>query len=389
MDLYVFGFNGHGQLDPSKANILLPTKTLSGATISIHWTSWSDALITTRPTNSPRNPPPEIVYTGTGLNTNQLTQLTQLTHFFSRPPTKFFTSDLSDSLRGTLSPPTRKVTFFTSDQTPTPKAPISDIIPFKPNSNIEHISTTGGGTTYITLLPLSNFAFGRTYITHFHSLWDFRTWLRDAVPGPVSTHQIPSCTQLVSNATTTTALTGDGQVYTWTADPRYPRCLGRVADASEPPGNPHVVPYLSETKVRKVTAGGYMTAAISEDGELFLWGQACPGTDGELEVLRMNMGDEDEDDYVKCVPIYIDGREARVKDVAIGSGHIIVAAEVELDGVCSRAVFAAGQGESGQLGMGIKLNFTEAFERIEGLDGREVMDLAAAGWSSWVLLKRE
>lgn len=207
---------------------------------------------------------------------------------------------------------------------------------------------------------------------------------------------IPSCTQLVSNATTTTALTRDGQVYTWTADPRYPICLGRPSAPDTTSDVPHPVPYLSETKIVKIAAGGYMTAAISDDGELFLWGRACPGTEEELEYFRVKSSSdnggknteeyEDEDEFVKYVPIHVSGREARVRDVAIGSGHILVAAECEVDGVSSRAVLAAGQGESGQLGLGGNPIFVDSFREIPGLDGYEVKCLAAAGWSSWVIL---
>ena len=44
MDLYAFGFNGHAQLNPSKSNLLTPTKILSNPHISLPWVSWSDAI---------------------------------------------------------------------------------------------------------------------------------------------------------------------------------------------------------------------------------------------------------------------------------------------------------------------------------------------------------
>ena len=49
MNLYAFGFNGHTQLNPSKSNLLLPTKILSNPHITIPWTSWSDAISTYTP----------------------------------------------------------------------------------------------------------------------------------------------------------------------------------------------------------------------------------------------------------------------------------------------------------------------------------------------------
>ncbi|KAF2178714.1 hypothetical protein K469DRAFT_717929 [Zopfia rhizophila CBS 207.26] len=99
--------------------------------------------------------------------------------------------------------------------------------------------------------------------------------------------------------------------------------------------------------------------------------------------------DEDEDQYVKCVKIEIEEREARVTDVATGSGHILVVAEVEAMAKVERAVFAAGQGESGQLGVGGTPKFVDEFTEVRELRGKKVRSLVCAGWSSWVVVESE
>jgi hypothetical protein len=206
--------------------------------------------------------------------------------------------------------------------------------------------------------------------------------------------------QLCSNSTTVTALSLDA-VYTSTRDPRYPQCLGRPYDGTVAFES---VSYLSETNITKIASGGYMTAAISDEGELFLWGQACPGSAGDLVVLKGNVLDDrqseskgtgisiedEQDDFVKCLTVRIDGEAANVYDVAIGHGHILVAAEVAVLGSpVKRVVFAAGDSSKGQLGLSDVGDFVNDFEEISRLRGKKVEQLAAAGWSSLVVTREE
>lgn len=132
-----------------------------------------------------------------------------------------------------------------------------------------------------------------------------------------------------------------------------------------------------------------MTAALSADGELFLWGQANPGMTQELSVLKGKVGDVDQDEYVRCVELEIEGKEACVTDVAVGLGHVLVAAEVVMPNQMLRRVFAAGQGENGQLGLGAERNFVEEFVEVDALRGTRVRSLKAAGWSSWAVAESE
>ena len=206
-----------------------------------------------------------------------------------------------------------------------------------------------------------------------------------------------------TNATTTALVDADMRVWTWSNDTRYQRCLGRPYDGESALGQ---VTFLSETHVTKVVSGGYVSAALSAGGELFVWGQACPGSTGEIRVLGGRAegdgptttatttmmtgitveGEQDED--VKCLVVYIDGVDARVYDVAVGHGHVLVAAVAGAGPAETRGVFAAGENARGQLGVMGK-SFHREFTEIVALRGKRIAQLSAAGWSSFVVTLEE
>ncbi|CAN9204461.1 unnamed protein product [Alternaria alternata] len=148
--------------------------------------------------------------------------------------------------------------------------------------------------------------------------------------------------------------------------------------------------------ITDVAAGGYMSAAVSSDGELFVWGQACPGAGKELDVLKVSGGvevpvtgigvDEEQDEFVKCLDVRIDGQVARVYDVAVGHGHLLVAAELCETGEETKSVlFAAGDDSENQLGLETGADFKESFEEVTSLRGKRIVQLEAAGWSTYVV----
>ena len=140
-----------------------------------------------------------------------------------------------------------------------------------------------------------------------------------------------------------------------------------------------------------------MSAAVSSDGELFVWGQACPGAGKELDVLRVSEGveapvtgigvDEEQDEFVKCLDVRIDGQVASVYDVAVGHGHLLVAAELcEMGEETKSVLFAAGDDSENQLGLETGADFKESFEEVASLRGKRIVQLEAAGWSTYVVL---
>jgi hypothetical protein len=139
-----------------------------------------------------------------------------------------------------------------------------------------------------------------------------------------------------------------------------------------------------------------MSAAVSADGELFLWGQACPGSTGELDVLSGNVelnkpmtgisAESEQDEFVKCLEVRVDGLEARVYDVAVGHGHVLIAAEVSGSGGEKKwALFAAGDNSRNQLGLEAKEESYKRFEEVAALGGKLVAQIVASGWYSLVV----
>ena len=154
-----------------------------------------------------------------------------------------------------------------------------------------------------------------------------------------------------------------------------------------------------------------MSAAISQDGELYVWGvgvlqEPAAGlhNDGKergqffaflsgrkSEKEEAEQDSDEEDEFVKVVDVKIEGREARVAHVGIGNAHIVIAAEAdgELAGMEERRVFAAGRGECGQLGIGECVRFVGNWREVQELKGRIVREVRCEGWSSWVVVEKQ
>ncbi|KAF9698064.1 hypothetical protein EKO04_003801 [Ascochyta lentis] len=382
--LYRFG------VDPSHPTTTstTPTAILTTTQISIFWASWCDLIYSTRDPNTAR----AITYHGTSLNASQQKQLTSLN---STEHLSFFGSPMHDGIRGYVLD--NKICIF---GTPAEKAELgsqySDVVTLRTPSPLFHeirICSDGSLLLATEHIPGEQVEEDKHKSTAVISSVEDMQRLKDYCNRISDTKCLASFSpiQLVVNATTATALNEHGRVHTRTADPRYPACIGRPHTGTsvfEP------VPYLSETRVAKIASGGHMTAAISEDGELFLWGQSNPGTHGELGVLHRQdydaalkgktgvWCDAEQDDYVKCLSITINGNDATAYDVAIGSAHILVAAKNN-EGV--HLVFAAGCGSEGQLGIGRTVGFLEEFEAVVATGSKPVVQLEAAGWSSFVV----
>lgn len=408
--LYRFG------IDPSNptTKTVTPTPILTTARISICWASWCDLIYRTHDSTDTQT----INYIGTSLNASQQEQFTDphgyLSAYFNTGHLSFFGSTMHDGVRGFVL--AHSVGIF---DTPAEEATLGvHYVGFGtyniPSASLLPLAEVRICSDGSLLLACSNDAAlletesGLFEGMHLPRPVDERTpnigsvaniqGLKDYCHLSVGTDPVAPFFPkgLLVNATTQIALDKEGKVHTRTADPRYPACLGRPhtgTSAFEP------VPYLSETHITKIASGGYMTAAISEDGELFLWGQSNPGTEGELGVLaRLDdwsdpameketviWGNTMQDEDIKCLNISIDGEDAIAYDVAIGSGHILVAAKNDEEHV----VFAAGCGREGQLGLGRTADFLEEFEEVVALRGKSIVQLEAVGWSSYAVTKPE
>lgn len=480
--LYAFGFNGGQSLFPnpqftttesaeSNDKTLTPASIIDGViSLCLPYTSWCDYIcrwhcalyciefflswFTGRSkkqiTNSQRlTHSDSVVTSNTHTTTNRKCQYAGIKNLTTKllsliedrigPDSSFFDRPLNDGLKGIItnkpSSPTL-VTLLASDLEIESGNPASQDYEVK-DYHIKHISMTNG--EHISLaatIPNSSSETqtetGQGLLFQLPSLPSLISFLKDPTAYPTAPFTLPdfhgTWTRLVSNVITTTGLTSTGHVYTWTSDPRFAFCLGRPLSDSLDPKTPSVIEYLSEQRITKIASGGLITAAVSLEGELFLWGQEAPGSKGKFSVLsgqkksgspctgtpqvpdnsqnqnahytspvhpwEAGPGPPDPDpekengadQYIKCVELEIDGKPACVSDVAVGNGHVLVAASVRSGGgKVKRAVFAAGQGRDGQLGLGGAPEFVSEFTEVDFFAKRRVKGLAAAGWSSWVV----
>lgn len=407
MELYGFGFNGCAQIDPGEeTNVVIPKCIRRAKEIRLLWVSWCDALAALRDGDGDW----EIEYFGTGLTgaqkeyvqnckkiTTALREDRELVHFFG--------TAMQDGLRGYITYHAElyrnEVVLLATDLEMESGTQEVQTYPLEGEFAIQKIEVMSSGR--VLACTVSRTIDPKHQCIQLESISDLRQY---CIPNNIiQTQEVSTDLDLdvlTSNSTTAIALDPDGTVFTYTSDPRYPQSLGRPYD-----GQPDFAPidYLTEMRMSKIASGGYMSAATSSDGELYLWGLACPDSAGELAALKREReieggdlkrpsritawrGDEPEyeDDYVNCLLAVVDEEPARVYDVAIGHGHVLVAARSSNSGGKS-VVFVAGDGSKGQLGIE-RGGFAAKFKEVETIGDKEVVQMAAAGWTSFIVTKK-
>jgi hypothetical protein len=405
MKLYAFGYDGSYKLqgstlqDASKRNPT-PTCITQAKAIKILWSSWCDVIFAHQDTAETWT----IEYRGTGLTSMQREHIAKSTAIEEAlvgcgTAIRFFGSKMHDGLRGyVISNSTRnEIVIFATELDADRGAAALQSYLVSGGQRIEEIQMDSRGGVLVNIICEST---NDGCIVHFENIEELRDRI---VSKSLSSPPLPrvatfSPAQLCTDSTTATALGTDGQVYTATRDPRYSKCLGRAYTGHaefEP------VPYFSETHIRSISSGGYMSAAVSSEGELFLWGQASPGAGTQLAVLseegnqgasRRDMAEtgivleDEQDEMIKCLTLSIAGEEAFVYDVAIGHGHVLVAAEVcRGGGNTRRAVLGAGLNGKGQLGLSSKADFVQDFKEILAFSDAKIGQMAATAWSTFVV----
>ena len=406
MDIYAWGFNAFRQLaQHTEEDILSPLGIASVDDAQILFVSWCETLILLNKS-----------YRLLGGTSSCLSSTIGLSETSSPDviPASFFGAH--EGIQGCISGtgqlfflnthPFKRPMIDRTSSTTSPKA--FQRFGMNPDPiKLTHISIAGNSRVVVTFCEKSEGTPHRTYILEFSTVEEFRTWYKshpffdtsgkaDPLPPTSSSgirhsfYVIPGLSsQLVSGATSFSLLASTGCIYTW-GDSRYVRCLGRpIADLSSA-SIPTQIPYLSETRVEKIASGSWMSGALSNEGELFIWGQGSPSLNGEIAALRTVRGEtdnEDEDEFVKEVCVTIDDLRACVYDFGMGSGHLVVAAGVnDLEKVLKRALFCAGQGESGQLGLGQKLQFLAKLTEVQELSMKRVRSVTCGGNNSFVVV---
>lgn len=203
---------------------------------------------------------------------------------------------------------------------------------------IAHLAIAGNGHVAVAVTSTNSRECG---VMEFDSFETFRWWYEDQANdkyGPTALHNVPSrIAQLIANVTGFVCLTRDGNVYTW-GDARH-NSLGRSVAETEA-NTPGLVDSLAGIKIKKISSDGWMTAALSEDGAAYLFGTATPGTRDSITCLH-----DIESTEAALVDIGEGGEPLDILDIAVGDGHVVLLVQ-------NGRVFAAGENQNGQLGLG-------------------------------------
>jgi len=241
---------------------------------------------------------------------------------------------------------------------------------------IGHIALAGNGRVAMTFKQAPN---GRLcHVLSFESLDDLLAWYRDPANVPYDADMQHAMmqgrpTQLLAGTGTFLLRMESGEVYSW-GDPRH-QSLGRaISDA--PAERPAVIEALGGLKITKVAIGGWLNAAVSEDGACYVWGAGTPGSDQTIKCLR-------EADAGELVLVQLhndrdDGEPLDIVDVAVGDGHIVVLAE-------GNRCFVAGENRNGQGGLGHDQVFIDDWARL-ALGSHHVRSIACGPKSTFAHL---
>ncbi|KAM3570285.1 hypothetical protein VYU27_007655 [Nannochloropsis oceanica] len=169
--------------------------------------------------------------------------------------------------------------------------------------------------------------------------------------------------QIACGSRHTAALLSGGEVYCW-GDRENGVC--GIGEMAEHQYIPRELSALKGIKMRQVSACGFHTAAISDGGMLWTWGEGKFG--------RLGHSNEKNVMTPRCVEAV---QGMRIKQVACGGFHSACVTE-EGD------VLTFGGGEHGQLGHGDKTNRMSPCV-VKALEGKSIIQ-ATCGWSHTVAL---
>lgn len=205
--------------------------------------------------------------------------------------------------------------------------------------SISHVAMAGNEKTVVTFkqAPKSQLC----HVLQFDTVHKFLAWFRDPSGVKLEAEKqhfmLPGRPQqVIANTATFMMLMESGEVYTW-GDPRYHNLGRSIAKASA--RQPGLVDALGGLRIRKIACGGWICAALSEDGALYLWGSGTPGTSRTIRIFN-------EADVGEVVLVELPDPEnpRDVLDVGVGDNHIALVSEDD-------GLWVVGDNRNGQLGL--------------------------------------
>lgn len=164
-----------------------------------------------------------------------------------------------------------------------------------------------------------------------------------------SQHQLK---QLSAGSNTSAALTEDGKLFVWGENSEGQIGLNNVSNVCVP----HQVTFGKP--IAWISCGYYHSAFVTMDGELYTFGEPECGKLGLPQELLMN----------HKVPQLVTGIPEKVLQVACGGGHTVVLTE--------KAVYTFGLGQFGQLGLGTFIFETAEPQIVESVNGRKITSIS-------------
>ncbi|GBG62459.1 hypothetical protein CBR_g30780 [Chara braunii] len=158
----------------------------------------------------------------------------------------------------------------------------------------------------------------------------------------------------------------EGRAYAWGGN-EYGQCAARVdknRKADQQQSRFDVVRPMrcaTQLRVRQVAAGGMHSLVLTDDGQVWTWGQPLVAMDIRTERWK---------------PVRVPGLE-NVMMIASGAFHCVALCQ-------SQEVMAWGNCEYGQLGLG-DTQPRACPQEVTELTGKNIVDIAAGGWHSMAL----
>lgn len=148
-----------------------------------------------------------------------------------------------------------------------------------------------------------------------------------------------------------------------------------MADFHSPADVPGLVSDLDIGEpIKKIAAGGYALAALTEGGGLYLWGMQSPGSQSRHQAFT----------DLSEIPNYVevDG-EKDVQDIALGESHAIA---LTTDG----CVYVVGDNINGQLGLGSDKSPVESWLKVafNTPSGWDIIGVEAGPRSSFIVTQK-
>ncbi|OQR74148.1 putative E3 ubiquitin-protein ligase HERC4-like [Tropilaelaps mercedesae] len=172
--------------------------------------------------------------------------------------------------------------------------------------------------------------------------------------------------QVASGRNHTLVLTDNGHVYSCGTNNH-----GQLGRQGTNVRRPERVPALSQHKIVQVTCGEQHSMALSEAGQVFVWGA---NNNGQLGDPNAKTSD------IRGQPSIVKKLGSATVQIASGGSHCLALAD-------NGTVFAWGSNHSGQLGLGISGNIQNTPQEIVSLQGVPLSQIACGGQHSMALSK--